>query len=53
MNQHQHTMKKLNLIEKFENNTLTLDDLKTLEAAAYAEGYKQGYEDKVFEIYGI
>lgn len=49
----QEEIKKLNLIKKFENGTLTLNDLKALEASAYAQGYKQGYEDKVFKIYGI
>lgn len=49
----QDIVKKLNLIKKFENNTLTLDDLKKLESSAFTEGYKQGYEEKVFKIYGI
>lgn len=44
---------KQKIMQKFNNNTLTLEDLKELEKAAYANGYQQGYEDKNFDIYGI
>ena len=51
--EHFNEIKKLNIIKKFENNTLTIEDLREVEECAYKSGYKQGSEDKQFDIYGF
>lgn len=50
---HDEGFKELNLIHKFDTNSLTVLDLWKLRQLAYQEGYFKGHRDRTFIDYGL